>query len=277
MAIINCPECNNEVSDKAETCPKCGFGLASKLASVELTETIYQNKSIECFKSIRPKIQQFKEQVESAKEGFTYYLILIPLLFAGFIPGIIWGFFKMLSKEKLKKLSVKLNECMNKVYFNVSQEDARKNFDIIESNVVFQTEANKSVLMSQIYVYAYDLNADAIAIGNMSANTEIDASTNRSGKVSIDSITTHSTEVSFLKSKDMSEESSVEDEKEKQKQSEESSVEDEKEKQKQSIIDEMKDKGYSFNDRLNLFTAYSSPASCKLLFENGQYTVSDPT
>ena len=25
MALIKCPECNNEVSDKAETCPHCGM------------------------------------------------------------------------------------------------------------------------------------------------------------------------------------------------------------------------------------------------------------
>jgi len=27
MAIINCPECNNKVSDKAESCPNCAFPL----------------------------------------------------------------------------------------------------------------------------------------------------------------------------------------------------------------------------------------------------------
>lgn len=27
MALISCPECTNEISDSAETCPKCGFRL----------------------------------------------------------------------------------------------------------------------------------------------------------------------------------------------------------------------------------------------------------
>lgn len=27
MALINCPECNNEVSDKAVSCPNCGFPI----------------------------------------------------------------------------------------------------------------------------------------------------------------------------------------------------------------------------------------------------------
>lgn len=29
MALINCPECKTEVSDKAEKCPKCAFPLNS--------------------------------------------------------------------------------------------------------------------------------------------------------------------------------------------------------------------------------------------------------
>ena len=27
MALIKCPECGNEVSDKALSCPKCGFPI----------------------------------------------------------------------------------------------------------------------------------------------------------------------------------------------------------------------------------------------------------
>jgi len=30
MAIINCPECNKEISDTAKSCPHCGFNLPKK-------------------------------------------------------------------------------------------------------------------------------------------------------------------------------------------------------------------------------------------------------
>ena len=30
MAIINCPECGKEISDKAIACPNCGIPIASK-------------------------------------------------------------------------------------------------------------------------------------------------------------------------------------------------------------------------------------------------------
>ena len=30
MALIKCPECDNKISDKAITCPKCGYELKKK-------------------------------------------------------------------------------------------------------------------------------------------------------------------------------------------------------------------------------------------------------
>jgi Zn finger protein HypA/HybF involved in hydrogenase expression len=36
MALINCPECNREISDKAESCPHCGF-----LLKQEIKDNIY--------------------------------------------------------------------------------------------------------------------------------------------------------------------------------------------------------------------------------------------
>lgn len=30
MALINCPECDTSISDKAENCPKCAYPLQSK-------------------------------------------------------------------------------------------------------------------------------------------------------------------------------------------------------------------------------------------------------
>ena len=35
MALVNCPECNNEVSNKAMACPKCGYPLSSVKSVVE--------------------------------------------------------------------------------------------------------------------------------------------------------------------------------------------------------------------------------------------------
>jgi hypothetical protein len=37
MALINCPECNKDVSDKASSCPFCGHPIADSATTIELT------------------------------------------------------------------------------------------------------------------------------------------------------------------------------------------------------------------------------------------------
>jgi predicted amidophosphoribosyltransferase len=39
MALIYCPECNKEVSDKALSCPHCGMPLGSEATSQEPPQT----------------------------------------------------------------------------------------------------------------------------------------------------------------------------------------------------------------------------------------------
>lgn len=36
MALIKCPECGKEVSDKAGSCPNCGFPMANKPTTVKI-------------------------------------------------------------------------------------------------------------------------------------------------------------------------------------------------------------------------------------------------
>ena len=35
MALINCPECKNKVSDKANACPHCGFPIEEYLNNIK--------------------------------------------------------------------------------------------------------------------------------------------------------------------------------------------------------------------------------------------------
>ena len=39
MALINCPECNKQISDKASACPDCGCPMTPPISSVQ-TQTI---------------------------------------------------------------------------------------------------------------------------------------------------------------------------------------------------------------------------------------------
>ena len=44
MALINCPECNHEISDQAQSCPHCGYPLKPVAsAASEQTKQINQN------------------------------------------------------------------------------------------------------------------------------------------------------------------------------------------------------------------------------------------
>lgn len=46
MALIKCPECNKEVSDKAETCPHCGYRLKKKMEMPDLSYDSYRTSQI---------------------------------------------------------------------------------------------------------------------------------------------------------------------------------------------------------------------------------------
>lgn len=69
MALINCPECRKPVSDKATTCPNCGFSIENHLkelsSEIERKKKIY-NEAIKLFNSNNPQaIAQAKSKFES--------------------------------------------------------------------------------------------------------------------------------------------------------------------------------------------------------------------
>lgn len=84
MALINCPECNKEISDKATVCPNCGYPLPVK----EDTFT----KQI----AVRPKTTQ---DTEREKKVITRWVYGIILLIGLIIVGYIW--YSMAEEAKL--------------------------------------------------------------------------------------------------------------------------------------------------------------------------------
>ena len=65
MALIKCPECGNQISDKAERCPKCGYELNKKE-----TPTTSDNKVASSFMN---------------KGNIKYILIILAIIVAGFL------------------------------------------------------------------------------------------------------------------------------------------------------------------------------------------------
>ena len=49
MALINCPECDAEVSDKAKQCPRCAYPLNSDAQEVKLDDETADKVKEGCF------------------------------------------------------------------------------------------------------------------------------------------------------------------------------------------------------------------------------------
>ena len=48
MAIIKCPECGHQISDKAPTCPHCGVEIAGKIIKCPNCGQTYFNEETTC-------------------------------------------------------------------------------------------------------------------------------------------------------------------------------------------------------------------------------------
>lgn len=46
MALIKCPECNNNISDQADICPKCGYELSKKVDTNSKNKSIVQKNNL---------------------------------------------------------------------------------------------------------------------------------------------------------------------------------------------------------------------------------------
>lgn len=82
MALINCPECGNEVSDLAEACPKCGCQLSKEavLSTEELNSA--QEKSA-------------ASMIRTSKKRRVIFLLAVALV------AIYFAFFHMSANERL--------------------------------------------------------------------------------------------------------------------------------------------------------------------------------
>lgn len=69
MAIINCPECNKEVSDKAEMCPNCGFGVAKYIIRQNRIEKIQEEAEKEAYLYVKQKKEEEREKAKREKRA----------------------------------------------------------------------------------------------------------------------------------------------------------------------------------------------------------------
>lgn len=60
MALINCPECNKQVSDKASSCPNCGYPISKCLSEEKKEETVISVDITQECNDIRKILSDFK-------------------------------------------------------------------------------------------------------------------------------------------------------------------------------------------------------------------------
>lgn len=91
MALVKCPECGKEnVSDRAEACPECGFGVKAYFEKIKLEQQAQSEHERRLQKVTMP------EHPKKEKEWLVLCVIGVFVLFVGFLKGdgfyIVVGF-----------------------------------------------------------------------------------------------------------------------------------------------------------------------------------------
>lgn len=86
MALINCPECGKEISDKAQTCPNCGLNLVWKEKIDRLDEELDHNFQNYINNLQPPKMITSLDEISQYRNNTTVrYLVSIIGFGGGFI------------------------------------------------------------------------------------------------------------------------------------------------------------------------------------------------
>lgn len=77
MPLILCPECNREISDKANACPQCGYPI---------TDTSYRNAPIPTAHRIVPnRVRTTEDSLLTRNRGFGDLILYGPLIVIAFV------------------------------------------------------------------------------------------------------------------------------------------------------------------------------------------------
>ena len=96
MAIINCPECQNEISDSAKSCPYCGYKI-NKVKTLELSGIKYHDEIIYTIIGIGIIIGLYIDGL------FEYYLVR---KLDGFIGNTLGSFDNLVGRADLDYFTI---------------------------------------------------------------------------------------------------------------------------------------------------------------------------
>lgn len=154
MALIKCPECNGEVSSKAEVCPHCGYSIKDYFEKQKQEE---KQKELEKEREERKKQEEEKEQLQEEKRRQRYnkffgtkkkkimFFLTCFIVLISVVSISIW-YYK--STEKLRNMKKITSECLERLdgveedlyeYFEVGEERYYEldgiSLDLLESSI----------------------------------------------------------------------------------------------------------------------------------------------
>ena len=80
MALINCPECKKEISDKTNACPHCGYPIKKDKLENYFNNTKYFIK--QSIKNISSKTEEFKKENPKLMYFIITFLFVLAIAIA---------------------------------------------------------------------------------------------------------------------------------------------------------------------------------------------------
>ena len=110
MAIIKCPECNQEISDKAPVCPSCGVPIAGHVVTCPQCGYTYFNNNTECphchhktgMESAAGSVQlaESENEQKTSRSNNNKTVIAVVVLIVLVLGGVLYAFYRNAQGDK---------------------------------------------------------------------------------------------------------------------------------------------------------------------------------
>lgn len=167
MSIVKCPECNDCVSDNAEACPSCGYGVMAHYQKIKLEEREAE------------KMQQRLDNVQSPSKpkvfnvfgGFAIFFSILGFISISQDNQALFGLYIILALVFVILNSVLYQKEMDEYELSVNNLDAYKKMIIKREDEWAEYEASKTKfrcpICNSVNVNRIDSIERAVSVGTM--------------------------------------------------------------------------------------------------------------
>lgn len=188
MALIKCPECGKEISDKAEKCPHCGKILQTKQKNIicpECKEILNENEKV-CHKCGYPVLN--KKTIKKSKSKIL--IVSFTILFLAIISFIIfWNATKDERMIKNDKIPPKFENIPESITTMIGEPIVFNDY-LKENNVTVSDEVTKDMVYT-IDDSTIDFNTPGSYQLSISATDEAENTTTETINITVNDYPTH--------------------------------------------------------------------------------------